>query len=183
LPAVLALLPSSEGNFRLYKATAVHLWAQTQFGTFRAERRMDPDSPEGIHIELTLDDRPMQLPEPTREPLPSIVLDSGDIPGEYDPNLYEDRGKDPDQVWQGPTTKKARFYTTSGTGAVGTTARAGGHPSGVVRSAPRRGASLLHHHRRARPGVFAPHVRRSRLWCDQRGGAGGRSKYPTFTGI
>jgi nitric oxide reductase NorD protein len=35
LPPLLAQLPSSEENFRLYKATAALLWAQTRFGTFR----------------------------------------------------------------------------------------------------------------------------------------------------
>lgn len=36
LPQQLALLPSREKNFRLYKAMASYLWAQLAFGTFRA---------------------------------------------------------------------------------------------------------------------------------------------------
>ncbi len=38
LPARLAVFVSEKMNFRLYKATAAHLWAQTQFGTFRSTR-------------------------------------------------------------------------------------------------------------------------------------------------
>ncbi|HIP52558.1 MAG TPA: nitric oxide reductase activation protein [Chromatiales bacterium] len=48
LPAVLAMLPTSEENFRLYKAMAAHLWAQTRFGTFRVD----------------LDERLAEFPEP-----------------------------------------------------------------------------------------------------------------------
>ncbi len=36
LPARLGRFEEREGNFRLYKATAVHLWAQTRFGTWRS---------------------------------------------------------------------------------------------------------------------------------------------------
>jgi nitric oxide reductase NorD protein len=35
LPEVLARLPTRTENFRLFKATVVHLWAQTRFGTWR----------------------------------------------------------------------------------------------------------------------------------------------------
>jgi len=35
LPPLLARLPDSDTNFRLYKATAAMLWAQTRYGTFR----------------------------------------------------------------------------------------------------------------------------------------------------
>jgi len=35
LPPLLAVLPDSNSNFRLYKASAAMLWAQTRFGTFR----------------------------------------------------------------------------------------------------------------------------------------------------
>jgi nitric oxide reductase NorD protein len=37
LPARLALFAQRDDNFRLYKLTAAHLWAQTRFGTFRAD--------------------------------------------------------------------------------------------------------------------------------------------------
>jgi nitric oxide reductase NorD protein len=85
---------------------------------FQPKRRPEPEAPEGMHIELTLDERPVQLPEPTRELLTSIVLDFGDIPdeylvaagpGEYDPSLYEAKGRDPDQVWQGTYHEEGAF--------------------------------------------------------------------------
>ena len=37
LPAIIASLESAHDNFKLAKATAVFLWAQTRFGTFRAD--------------------------------------------------------------------------------------------------------------------------------------------------
>ena len=37
LPAVMAHLPDKRDNFRLYKATMVHLWAQSRFGSFRLD--------------------------------------------------------------------------------------------------------------------------------------------------
>ncbi|MEN8178475.1 MAG: nitric oxide reductase activation protein [Pseudomonadota bacterium] len=37
LPAVMAHLPDKRDNFRLYKATMVHLWAQARFGTFHID--------------------------------------------------------------------------------------------------------------------------------------------------
>ncbi len=36
LPPLLAILPTPEDNFRLYKAQTAVLWAQTRYGTFRA---------------------------------------------------------------------------------------------------------------------------------------------------
>ena len=36
LPPVISRMPDREANFALYKAMAVHLWAQTWFGTWRA---------------------------------------------------------------------------------------------------------------------------------------------------
>ena len=37
LPAVMAHLPDKRDNFKLYKATLVHLWAQARFGSFRID--------------------------------------------------------------------------------------------------------------------------------------------------
>ncbi|MBI5785334.1 MAG: VWA domain-containing protein [Rhodocyclales bacterium] len=37
LPELLAAMPDADGNRRLYKATAAHLWAQTRYGTFAAD--------------------------------------------------------------------------------------------------------------------------------------------------
>jgi len=42
LPANINRFDSREKNYRLYKVTAVHLWAQTWFGTFK---RPNPDAP------------------------------------------------------------------------------------------------------------------------------------------
>ena len=39
LPQRLALLPTREANFNLYKCIAAYLWAQTRFGTFRLSLR------------------------------------------------------------------------------------------------------------------------------------------------
>ena len=39
LPRRLSLLPTREGNFKLYKCMVAHLWAQTWFGTFRMSLR------------------------------------------------------------------------------------------------------------------------------------------------
>jgi nitric oxide reductase NorD protein len=60
--------------------------------------------------ELVLDGRPLVPPENVRELLSSIQLDLGDVPdeylvaagpGEYDPALYDERVRDPDEVWRG----------------------------------------------------------------------------------
>ena len=65
---------------------------------------------EGQGWELTLDDRPIAPPEDVKQLLTSVSLDWGEIPpemltaagdGEYDPALYEEREKDPNDVWQG----------------------------------------------------------------------------------
>ena len=39
LPERVALAPSREENFRIYKAMAAHLWAQTRYGTFQQDLR------------------------------------------------------------------------------------------------------------------------------------------------
>ncbi len=60
--------------------------------------------------ELTLDDQPIAPPEDVKQLLTSVSLDWGEIPpemltaagdGEYDPALYEEKEKNPDDVWQG----------------------------------------------------------------------------------
>ncbi len=84
----------------------------------RRERNPDPDLPESMRIEITLGDRPVVLPEPARELLTSILLDLGDIPdeyltpagpGEYDASQYQDRQKDPGEVWQGAYHEEGAF--------------------------------------------------------------------------
>jgi nitric oxide reductase NorD protein len=61
-------------------------------------------------FELTLDGAPVAPPDDVRALLTSIRLDLGAIPddylvaagpGEYDPDLYEEKAKNPDEVWQG----------------------------------------------------------------------------------
>ncbi len=61
-------------------------------------------------LELTLDGLPIAPPDDVRQLLTSIQLDLGEIPpeylvaagdGEYDPGLYQERQKDPDEVWKG----------------------------------------------------------------------------------
>ena len=47
LPAQINRFNDREKNYRLYKALAVHLWAQTWFGTFR---RPHPDSPHLLQL-------------------------------------------------------------------------------------------------------------------------------------
>ena len=71
-------------------------------------------------FELTLDGAPIAPPEDVRQLLTSIQLDFGDIPpeylvaagpGEYDPNLFADTPRDPDDVWQGTYHEEgALFY-------------------------------------------------------------------------
>ncbi|MFZ1539223.1 MAG: VWA domain-containing protein [Chromatiaceae bacterium] len=66
--------------------------------------------PEGLGWELTMDDLPIAPPEDVKQLLTSVSLDWGEIPpellvaagdGEYDPVQYEEREKDPNEVWQG----------------------------------------------------------------------------------
>jgi nitric oxide reductase NorD protein len=65
---------------------------------------------DGQAWELTLDDQPIAPPEDVKQLLSSVSLDWGEIPpemltaagdGEYDPTLYEEEEKSPDDVWQG----------------------------------------------------------------------------------
>ncbi len=65
---------------------------------------------EGKGWELTLDDQPIAPPDDVKQLLTSVSLDWGEIPpelltaagdGEYDPALYEQKEKNPDEVWQG----------------------------------------------------------------------------------
>ena len=77
-----------------------------------------PDEPQAF--ELTLDGAPIAPPDNVRELLTSIQLDLGEIPdeylvaagpGEYDPSLYQEQAKDPDEVWKGTYHEEgATFY-------------------------------------------------------------------------
>jgi nitric oxide reductase NorD protein len=73
---------------------------------------------EGRGWELTLDDRPIAPPDEVRQLLTSISLDWGDIPpelltaagdGEYDPAQYEEKIRDPRDVWQGTYHEEGAF--------------------------------------------------------------------------
>jgi nitric oxide reductase NorD protein len=69
-------------------------------------------------MELTLDDAPISPPEDVRQLITSIQLDFGEIPdeylvaagdGEYDSSLFEDKSKNPDDVWQGTYHEEGAF--------------------------------------------------------------------------
>jgi nitric oxide reductase NorD protein len=73
---------------------------------------------EGQGFELTLEDKPVAPPDDVRQLITSIRLDLGGIPpeyliaagdGDYDPALYGDNSKDPDEVWQGTYHEEGAF--------------------------------------------------------------------------
>ena len=87
----------------------------------RIELNSTASSPKELaHNELVLDGNPVPLPDVVSQLLTSIQLDFGGIPpeyleaagpGEYDPNLYQPSGKDPDDVWGGIYHEEgAMFY-------------------------------------------------------------------------
>ena len=87
----------------------------------RVELRSTATTPtESQYTELVLDGNPVPLPDVVSQLLTSIRLDFGDIPpeyleatgpGEYDPELYQPNGKDPDEVWSGIYHEEgATFY-------------------------------------------------------------------------
>lgn len=74
---------------------------------------------DGQAWELMLDDQPIAPPDDVKQLLTSVSLDWGEIPpemltaagdGEYDPALYEDKEKDPNQVWQGAYHEDGAFH-------------------------------------------------------------------------
>ncbi|MDF1528790.1 MAG: nitric oxide reductase activation protein [Sedimenticola sp.] len=77
---------------------------------FTKQQEADPSSPEGVQIEILLDDMPVPLPDSMQALKRSILLDFGDIPdeylqaagpGEYDASLLHDQTRDAEDVWQG----------------------------------------------------------------------------------
>lgn len=81
---------------------------------FEAREKQD-----GQGWELTLEDQPIAPPEEVRQLLTSISLDWGHIPpdmltaagdGEYDPSLYEEKVRDPNEVWQGTYHEDGAFF-------------------------------------------------------------------------
>jgi nitric oxide reductase NorD protein len=68
------------------------------------------DEPGSNYLEITLNDIPISPPDDVQQLLASIQLDLGEIPpeylspagpGEYDTSLFEEKTKNPDEVWQG----------------------------------------------------------------------------------
>ncbi len=60
LPPMQSLLKTPEQNFHLYKVTTALLWAQIQFGTFRALRTLDNPSPAFIQLFHALETRRLE---------------------------------------------------------------------------------------------------------------------------
>jgi nitric oxide reductase NorD protein len=76
------------------------------------------NTPQIDQFEITLNDMPIAPPDDVRQLITSIKLDLGDIPpeyltpagdGEYDPRLYQDEARDPDDVWQGTYHEDGAF--------------------------------------------------------------------------
>jgi nitric oxide reductase NorD protein len=76
---------------------------------FDVSQKLSTNEAHDLHIELTLDDQPMAVPESVKGVMTSIMQDLGELPddylqpagpGEYDPSLFDD-DSDPDDVWSG----------------------------------------------------------------------------------
>ncbi|MDP2027011.1 nitric oxide reductase activation protein NorD [Sulfuriferula sp.] len=76
------------------------------------------NTPQIDQFEITLNDMPIAPPDDVRQLITSIKLDLGDIPpeyltpagdGEYDPKLYQNEARDPDDVWQGTYHEDGAF--------------------------------------------------------------------------
>jgi nitric oxide reductase NorD protein len=79
-------------------------------GRFSKRRQESPEPAEGMRTEILLDGKPVPVPVDVQSLMSSIILDLGDIPddylepagaGEYDPALWQEEQKDPDDVWSG----------------------------------------------------------------------------------
>ncbi|MBE9516355.1 MAG: VWA domain-containing protein [Proteobacteria bacterium] len=79
--------------------------------SLKFDSRQKPTSSEvqDLHVELTLDDQPMAVPESVKGIMTSIMQDLGELPddylqpagpGEYDPSLFDDDAGT-DDVWSG----------------------------------------------------------------------------------
>jgi len=69
-------------------------------------------------MEITLDGQVMPLPEQAKALTTSIIQDLGQIPdeylvpagpGEYDPNFFQEKEEDPDEVWRGAYHEEGAF--------------------------------------------------------------------------
>nr|VFK39247.1 MAG: nitric oxide reductase NorD protein [Candidatus Kentron sp. SD]VFK44091.1 MAG: nitric oxide reductase NorD protein [Candidatus Kentron sp. SD] len=82
--------------------------------------RIQPDEslPEGFHVHITLDDKPISPPDAFNKLANSIIQDFGDIPdeyltpagpGEYNPKDFEEEKREPDDVWRGSYHEEGAF--------------------------------------------------------------------------
>lgn len=80
---------------------------------------LDQEREESLHIEVTLNDQPMPLPEHVNNLLRSVMIDFGEIPpeylepageGEYDPDILNDTGLNPEEVWSGTYHEEGAFH-------------------------------------------------------------------------
>jgi nitric oxide reductase NorD protein len=85
---------------------------------FAAKKIPDPTAPEGFKIEITIDNKPIIMPEDVKQLSTSIVQDLGEIPdeylvpagdGEYDPTFLKEQEPDPDEVWKGTYHEEGAF--------------------------------------------------------------------------
>jgi len=81
------------------------------------EKQQAPDDLVGRY-EITLNERPVPVPEAVSNLMSSIILDLGEIPddyltpagpGEYDLRQYREQKLDPDEVWQGAYHEEGAF--------------------------------------------------------------------------
>ncbi len=84
---------------------------KTTPGKLESKYNPDADPDHAMPLEIRLDDQAIAPPDEIKALSSSIILDFGEIPdehlvpagaGEYDPALFEDSEKDPDDVWKGP---------------------------------------------------------------------------------
>nr|VFJ88883.1 MAG: nitric oxide reductase NorD protein [Candidatus Kentron sp. H]VFJ90438.1 MAG: nitric oxide reductase NorD protein [Candidatus Kentron sp. H]VFJ97078.1 MAG: nitric oxide reductase NorD protein [Candidatus Kentron sp. H] len=85
---------------------------------FKARIQPDDALPEGLYVEITLDDKPVAPPETVTKLITSIIQDFGGIPddyltpagpGEYDPRDFGEAERDPDEVWGGTYHEEGAF--------------------------------------------------------------------------
>ena len=90
----------------------------TQPQKFEAKEIPDPTQPEGYQIEITIDDKPVIMPEDVKRLATSIVQDLGEIPddylvpagdGEYDSKFLKEPEPDPNEVWKGTYHEEGAF--------------------------------------------------------------------------
>lgn len=80
LPPQVALLPSRDQNFRIYKATAAYLWAQTRHGTFNLPTDHYPGDQAALQILNYLES--VRLEANIARTLPGLARDMAALRGE-----------------------------------------------------------------------------------------------------